>query len=560
MPDNQKKVSKETTRKNVRPKSASRHSAKRRKRLSLRFAIGAAVLLALAALGLLIRLYKSSDGAPLPPASAEPVTATEEPVVCTAWCYTPLDETLSISAPAGETVELPQAPEIEGYTFVGWSDEQGQRVEGGRVTLSADAAFSAVYAIAFRDESIQAQHSPYLAIDGERLFHPLDPVSRAEAAMLICASLDTDLVGSGEFDDVDPAADCHAATATLKDLGVIDGSSFRPDDPISCGELFEMLSHFFPQSEAAFDFENVPASDARCGAFCLAAEKGWIDDLSVSPDRALTRAEAAHIFNLLRGRGRIAETDFSKVGTILDVSFSDPYFWDIAEAATAHEAEQTAEGEIWRSSEALSLYDEGLFFIGTALHCIDAQGGAVVNGSYGNFDFGPDGVITTGMPELDVLVQNKLKELVDPAKMEPERMLFIIFNYVTYHNGYLRINYYEVGDISWVNDEAYHMFTVHKGNCYCYAAQFYVMAKAIGFDAVIYSGKIDPTQRPHAWVEIEIDGEPFIYDTELEYTQVVFNNKHSSYYKMPYWKAKGWYYFRGDEIEAAIKAASENSN
>ena len=393
-----------------------------------------------------------------------------------------------------------------------------------------------------------------MSVDGEAYFRPAGSVSRAQAAKLLYESLDTDLVGSASFADVDPAADYAAAAATLKELGVLSESRFHPDDPISLGEMFDMLAHFFPKSAKTYSFASVPESDARYGAFCLAMEPGWIDDPSVSPDADLSRATAARIFNRLRGRIPPAKIDYAMVGTIMDVSYADPLFPDIAEAAIAHDAELTADGEVWTSSEALPRREEGFFFIGTALHCIDENGGAVVNGSYGNFDFGPDGVITTGMPELDEPVQAKLRELVDPAAMEPERMLYLIYNYVTYSNEYLRVHYYDVGDTSWVNDEAYHMFTVGKGNCYCYASQFYVMAKAIGFDAVIYSGTIEPDDSPHAWVEIEIDGEWYIYDTNLEYTQVHFNDYHGSFYKEPYWKAKGWHYFRGDEIEAEIAA------
>ena len=116
---------------------------------------------------------------------------------------------------------------------------------------------------------------------------------------------------------------------------------------------------------------------------------------------------------------------------------------------------------------------------------------------------------------------------------------------MTYHNSYLRLHYYEVGDISWVNDEAYHMFAEHKGNCYNYAAEFYVLAKALGYDAVIYSGTIDPDPTPHAWVEIEFDGVPYIFDTELEFTQVTIAHHGSSYFKAPYAKVETWYYFRG---------------
>ena len=43
--------------------------------------------------------------------------------------------------------------------------------------------------------------------------------------------------------------------------------------------------------------------------------------------------------------------------------------------------------------------------------------------------------------------------------------------------------------------------------------------KAIGYDAVIYSGTINPPPlvRAHGWVEIEFDGEPYIFDPEYEY-------------------------------------------
>ncbi len=381
------------------------------------------------------------------------------------------------------------------------------------------------------DTEVRIQDDLYLAVNGKWLETAVIPDDRPR---------------TGGFSDLDPSAPCYRAAATLKDLGVIDGSRFHPDDTISFGELFEMLAHFFPRSASSYSFDHIPENDSRYAAFCLAMEQGWIRELSLFPDDDLTRADAARIFNRLRGRSPLAESDFAKVGTILDVSFGDPDFWDIAEAALSHEAEAAEGGEVWSASEALPLREEGLFFIGTALHCIDADGGAVVNGSYGRFDFGPDGVITTGMPELDLLVQEKLAELVNPDVMEPERMLYLVYNYVTYSNHYLGIHFYEVGDISWVNEEAYHMLTEHKGNCYNFSAEFYVLAKAIGFDAEIFSGTIEPNSSPHAWVEIEIEGVPYIYDTELEYTQVLFQNSTSSYYKAPIPKMERWHYYKGD--------------
>ena len=464
---------------------------------------------------------------------------------CSLTCYVPGGDPIVLTVPVGESTPLPDGPVLASYTFLGWADASGEIVTAAEITPQGNLSFSAVYAIAFRDLGSETRHEPYLSLDGA-YFHPEGSLKRGEAASLLYTFLDTNVVGSGSFADVSEDDACYTALATLKDLGVIGGSRFHPDEPISLGEFFEILSHFFPAAEADYDFENIPASADNHGAFCLAMEQGWIDETAVSPDRDLTRAEAAHIFNRLTGRSPVPEPDAAKVGTILDVSMQNKYYWDIAEAVIPHEASHSAAGEVWTASTPLARYEEGLFFIGTALHCVDAQGSALINESYGNFDFGPDGVITTGNAELDAYVQATFRELgLDPNALETEATLRTVFNYVTYHNSYLRLHYYEVGDTSWVNDEAYQMFTQHKGNCYNYAAQFYVLAKALGYDAVIYSGTIDPDPTPHAWVEIEFDGVPYIFDTELEFTQVTIAHHGSSYFKAPYPKVETWYYFRG---------------
>ena len=512
--------------------------------------LSAVLLLAVLALGTLLYLSEKGSPAALPSSPAETVSGEDAPAhpaegYCL-YCYPHEGDPIVVTVPRGESAALPAGPELAGYTFLGWADADGQIVTAEEVTPTGDLAYAAVYAIAFRDQGAESTHVPYLSIDDDQYFHPDETVTRGEAISLLYAFLDTNVVGSGSFADVPSDADCYTAAATLKDLGVIGGSRFHPDEPISLGDFFEILSHFFPRSSASYTFESIPQSAENYAAFCLAMDRGWIDETTLSPDQDLTRAEAAHIFNLLSGRGPVAEPDMAKVGTILDVSLRNKYFWDIAEAAIPHEASRGTEGETWVSSTPLARYEEGLFFIGTALHCVDAEGSALINESYGNFDFGPDGVITTGMPELDAYVQATFTELgLDPDSLDTEATLRTVFNYVTYHNSYLRLHYYEVGDISWVNDEAYHMFTEHKGNCYNYAAEFYVLAKALGYDAVIYSGTIDPEPTPHAWVEIEFDGVPYIFDTELEFTQVTIAHHGSSYFKAPYAKVETWYYFRG---------------
>ena len=126
------------------------------------------LLLAVLALGTLLYLYRSGAMDLLPDAPSP----SEEPVVTyTVSCFTPQGETLSVSGAHGQTVQLPRAPEIDGYSFIGWADQDGLIAEDGTVMLEDDVSFNAVYAIAFRDESAGGSHEPYMI----RCFIPVRP-------------------------------------------------------------------------------------------------------------------------------------------------------------------------------------------------------------------------------------------------------------------------------------------------------------------------------------------------------------------------------------------------
>ena len=148
-----------------------------------------------------------------------------------------------------------------------------------------------------------------------------------------------------------------------------------------------------------------------------------------------------------------------------------------------------------------------------------------------------DGRYHTGDEELDELLYAVVDEYTDESMTDEER-LHAVFRYVATSFGYLRRNYYDPGDHSWLNKEAKTMLTERCGNCYNFAATFCLLARCVGFDAKEYSGTIygqaqpgetRPPDRPHGWVEIEIDGASCIFDPDMQAT-VAYWNKDDSFY------------------------------
>ena len=87
------------------------------------------------------------------------------------------------------------------------------------------------------------------------------------------------------------------------------------------------------------------------------------------------------------------------------------------------------------------------------------------------------------------------------------------------------------------------MLSTGMGNCYCYAATFGELARAIGYDAQVCSGTVGMNRAKHGWVEIEIDGVNYIFDSELEMAGLK-KNVYRDMYMMSPKVARTWNYKR----------------
>ena len=507
------------------------------------------LVLALAATVIWQTLRPAETPAELPFALPQSMGAEAEkaPAEYTLSFSVPGQQPISFTVREGESFTPPEDPAIPGYTFLRWVDAEGRALEPGAHTVTESQSYAAQFAVAFRDESLADVHTPYLFLDADAMFHPNDALKKGELVQALYALLEINGVGSGYFADVAQDDACYAAAATLKDLGLLEGERLHPEDEVLYGELYGILARLFPAAVQEQSFSSVPADSPYYPAFCLAAEKGWLRDFSLSPYDIVPRREAARLFNQLTGRSGMQHPDLTLTGTIADVSSSDSYFSAIAEAVIPHNARREDGEERWTGSTPMPLRSEGFFFDGIAYRAIKADGSPAIGEKVGDLLFDENGIVSTGDPELDVLVRRKLAELVDPAAMSREEMLRIVYDFVLHDSFYLRAERYETGETGWETTEAYRMLSTGKGNCYSYAATFWALSRAIGYETVCYSGTVGTFHNPHGWAEITIDGVPYIFDPTLEYEQWYGPGSHTfeQFFMKTYESVSGWTYTRG---------------
>ena len=410
--------------------------------------------------------------------------------------------------------------------------------------------------LTLRDES--TNHDSYVKGRGDGTFGPDDPVSRAEAAHMLCRLLEELPEERQQFSDVPSDAWYCNSLGALAAAGVVDwtGTNIYPEEALERGEFVSMVVRLFPEQEElrTVEFTDVAPTDPYYTEILRACAYGWVQgyaDGTFRPEGTVTRAEAVTIINRALGRtpDKDAIAEFP-VSPFSDVPASYWAYENILEATISHTRVWVIPEEKWdwiddQWLEALVVRRPGgFYFEGAELYYIDpATGFPVTDTTCGGLYFGADGKYTSGDAEIDQYVKDALSGIIDDT-MTQEQKLHAAYNYARDSFTYLRRNYYEMGDTSWAAKEAKTMFSTKRGNCYCYSAVFYFLARQLGYDAKLISGKVNNNNPvPHAWVEIAFDGTYYMYDPELEMSYRVKGNYSYNFYHMAYENVP-WRYYR----------------
>ena len=208
--------------------------------------------------------------------------------------------------------------------------------------------------------ALRQDSDPFMEGYPDETFKPDAPITRAEVAQLLSRRLDAPARKAAvRFGDVNPDAWYAEAVSELAGLGYLKGGpdgNFRPDAPITRAEMAALLVRFAEgKVEAAASFSDVPASHWAYDAINTAAAYGWINGVGegrFSPDRPITRAEAAKLMCAVLGRsGDKAAVAMGMGRKFADVDAGHWAYLYIADAATARETIKLGSFEIWTAAK-----------------------------------------------------------------------------------------------------------------------------------------------------------------------------------------------------------------
>ncbi len=412
-------------------------------------------------------------------------------------------------------------------------------------------------------------HKPY--IEGkDGTFRPADYLSRGEFCHAFSVIYDlADNGGKSFFTDITAdtpyASDIKKVTAS----GIIRGhynGAFYPDAALSRAELIEAFCKTADITEYECSFEDTKNHPSE-KEIEYAYRMGFIKPVSEKrfhPDEPVSRKDAVVFINRFLGRSSAkskSAMEYQRINPFCDVPPSSAYFCDIMEAAVPHKSTGVAEKETWydftyvkcgfpggkvnikgteltvdsngqfrdnlsgrfieKSGKTYYIFPDGdidaslkgLQEINGALYYFNEDSSVLKNGYIGHAYFGSDGKYTTKSTTVDALVEKAL-ERCTTSEMTKEEKLRASYKYLRDNCKYLARPHQPRGSNAFVMESAKFMFRNMRGNCYCFASCFLLMARRIGYtQAYVVSGGVGTKNSDHAWVMI--DGK--IFDPELEY-------------------------------------------
>lgn len=414
-----------------------------------------------------------------------------------------------------------------GLGIVGWTDENGQRVDAYTTPVSGDVTYRAVVA------PLLSGHNMYLFPNRYGLIEP-DEMLTYNALRDAIAAL------------------CPCAPEYLPEVKYVEPAPEEPEESEpaeEAGEVPECADDLpdVPQTEAP---EDVPESEIQKDAPIPVSQIRNVfsllygtEELIYPESEYMSRREFARMINALTQRGEDGVSVSTGAVAYPDLDKNDPDYAAVMEAACPH-----VPGEKSWSEQTLAVPESGFALSGGALYYIGEDGKFVRDTDVGLLHFGADGRHTSGSEELDGYVRDILSAIsYAHPDADREELLRDAYNYCRDSFKYLRKKSYKFGATGWEADDAVEMFSTGKGNCYNYAASFWALSRGLGYESVAVSGTISHTNQPHGWVIIKMDDEYCYFDTETEMTYIL-KGESRDMFKMKRNYYIGWSYLREVDI------------
>ncbi len=201
-------------------------------------------------------------------------------------------------------------------------------------------------------------HTAYLSGYPGGLFAPDTEMTRAEAAqMFYNLLLDKDITTTAQFSDVARDAWYAEAVHTLTSLGILQGHDdgrFAPDDSITRAEFVAMAMRFTKGSLSGENSFSDVSADAWYYDYIVGSiQYGWIEghpDGRFAPEDSITRCEVTAMVNRMLGRSAdeaYIDGHANQLTQFSDVEQNHWAYYDIMEAANAHDYERQEGAETW---------------------------------------------------------------------------------------------------------------------------------------------------------------------------------------------------------------------
>ena len=204
-------------------------------------------------------------------------------------------------------------------------------------------------------------HNAFIGGYPDGTFGPDKQITRGEVAAIFARLLaDQKVPGkvyTNNFSDVPSTLWSAESIGFMQSLGMLGGypdDTFRPEQPITRAELVAIVCRFKAAVPGVPVFNDVPMAHWAINDINAAAAQKWVggyEDGSFRPERPITRAEVVSILCRVMERnadvGYITSNYAALANTFTDVRVTHWAYWNIMEAAIAHDCKVMDNEESW---------------------------------------------------------------------------------------------------------------------------------------------------------------------------------------------------------------------